>query len=253
VSAYRISEVAERSGIPTTTLRYYEDVGIVPAPERTAAGYRVYDERTLARLRFIASAKQLGLSLDEVRALVKVWEGDECAPVQQEMARLVDAKIFDLARRSAELAGFADELQRIAARLRVEPHAGPCDDTCACGRVEATAPALSPVAFATQSPAGGPPIVCTLTSPEAVAQRVRDWQRLLAKVVAREALDGGVRLRFPSGAELAAEVVQLGSAEVECCSWIDFTIRLGTDSTTLEVRAPSEGQDVLASLFGTAS
>jgi DNA-binding transcriptional MerR regulator len=146
VSAYRISEVAERTGIPATTLRYYEDIGIVPPSQRTTAGYRVYDDRTLARLSFIANAKQLGLTLDEVRSLVQLWDADECAPVQQEMARLVDAKIFDVARRSGELAAFANELQLIAARLRSEAHPGPCDDTCACASVGSAAPAPSPVA-----------------------------------------------------------------------------------------------------------
>jgi DNA-binding transcriptional MerR regulator len=112
----------------------------VPAPERTSTGYRFYDDRTLARLRFIAGAKHLGLSLDEVRALVRLWEGDECAPVQIEMARLVDAKHFDLVRRTGELVAFANELQLIAARLRGEPHSGPCDDTCACGTIAAAGP-----------------------------------------------------------------------------------------------------------------
>lgn len=253
VGAYRISEVAERTGIPATTLRYHEDVGIVPAPERTAGGYRLYDDRTLARLRFISGAKQLGLSLDEVRALVKLWEVDECAPVQQEMARLVDAKIFDLARRTDELVAFANELQLIAARLRAEPHAGPCDGTCACGTIEAAAPAASPVAFVKAPMPTEAVIACTLTGDDDVAQRVDDWQRLLAQVVTREALDDGLRLEFPSGGELAAEAARLASAEVECCSWIDFTIRLGVDSTILEVRAPAAGQELLTSVFGVAS
>jgi hypothetical protein len=97
------------------------------------------------------------------------------------------------------------------------------------------------------------PIACTLTNPEDVNQRVADWQRLLANVVVREPLEDGLRLGFPASAELAAEVARLVSAEVECCSWVDFTIRLGVDSTTLEVRAPAAGQDILSALFDVAS
>src|SRR3954452_9182954 len=97
MQANRISDVAERTGIPATTLRYYEHIGLITAPARTEAGYRVYDDRTVERLAFVARAKQLGLSLDDVRTLVALWDGDECAPVQHEMARLVDAKILETA------------------------------------------------------------------------------------------------------------------------------------------------------------
>ncbi len=62
--SYRIAEVAERSGFPAATLRYYERVGLLPEPSRTAAGYRDYDDRTLERLAFIARAKRLGCSLE---------------------------------------------------------------------------------------------------------------------------------------------------------------------------------------------
>ena len=63
----RISEVSERTGFSGPTLRYYEQIGLLPAPERTGAGYRVYGDRDVARLDFIARAKRLGCSLDEIR------------------------------------------------------------------------------------------------------------------------------------------------------------------------------------------
>ncbi len=53
----RIAEVAARSGFSTPTLRYYEDIGLMPAAERTDAGYRSYDDTALKRLRFISRAK----------------------------------------------------------------------------------------------------------------------------------------------------------------------------------------------------
>jgi hypothetical protein len=98
-----------------------------------------------------------------------------------------------------------------------------------------------------------PVVACTLTGADDVAQRVDDWQRLLSRVVARETIDGGLLVRLPAGADLAAEVARLSAAEVECCSWIDFTIRVTVDATILEVRAPAAGQDTLASVFGAAS
>ncbi|MFM9700927.1 MerR family transcriptional regulator [Streptomyces europaeiscabiei] len=62
----RISQLAERSGVPATTLRFYEDAGLLPA-DRTPSGYRVYGEDAVERLAFISSAKLLGLALNEIR------------------------------------------------------------------------------------------------------------------------------------------------------------------------------------------
>lgn len=66
----RIGEAAQRSGVTTKTIRYYESIGLVAEPPREPSGYRSYGEADVSRLRFIASAKQLGLTLDEIRDLL---------------------------------------------------------------------------------------------------------------------------------------------------------------------------------------
>ena len=53
-ATYRIKEIADRSGFTPPTLRYYEEIGLLPAPARTSSGYRTYDDTTLTRLAFIA-------------------------------------------------------------------------------------------------------------------------------------------------------------------------------------------------------
>ena len=63
-TGYRITDVAERTGFTPATLRYYEQIGFLPASTRTAAGYRVYDDSGLDRLGFVARAKQLGCTLE---------------------------------------------------------------------------------------------------------------------------------------------------------------------------------------------
>ena len=75
--AVRISDVAARSGLPATTLRYYESVGLIDAP-RGLNGYRDFDESVLERLAFIAVAKQLGMSLPEIADLLAVVNRDSC-------------------------------------------------------------------------------------------------------------------------------------------------------------------------------
>jgi MerR family copper efflux transcriptional regulator len=254
MSGHRISEVARRTGFSATTLRYYDDIGLVTASDRSEAGYRLYDDRALDRLAFIARGKQFGLNLEEVRELVGLWDGAECAPVQQRMAGLVDSKIADTQERISQLVAFGHELQLIAARLRSEPHPGPCDDTCVCLAETSQASTAEPIALTVgPNDPDRPAIVCTLSGTDAIAGRVDEWQGLLATATGREAIDGGVRLQFPAGAATAAELARLAAAEQECCSFFDFTVRLASGGTALEVRAPADARDVVASLFGMGS
>ena len=87
VTSYRIKEVAERSGFSAPTLRYYEVIGILPEPARTSSGYRSYDDATFDRLAFIARAKQLGCTLEEIADLTMAWEGGRCGPIRSGFAR----------------------------------------------------------------------------------------------------------------------------------------------------------------------
>ena len=67
-----IGEVAERSGVPARTIRFYEQRKILGTPSRSSGGYRMYSERTLAELAFIRRAQQLGFSLDEIREILSL-------------------------------------------------------------------------------------------------------------------------------------------------------------------------------------
>src|SRR5687768_513240 len=129
----RIAEVAERTGVPATTLRYYEDIGLLAPAERTANGYRAYSERDVERLRFITGAKQLDISLDDLRELVRAWDGEDCGDVQERMAEVVAARLAETQGRLVDLVELAAQLQSAAARLAATPtrHGGACDDGCA--------------------------------------------------------------------------------------------------------------------------
>jgi DNA-binding transcriptional MerR regulator len=77
---YQIGEVTERVGLSLRTVRYYEEVGLVVPPERTAGGFRLYTEDDIERLIMAKELKPLGFSLDEVRTmldLITQVEGDE--------------------------------------------------------------------------------------------------------------------------------------------------------------------------------
>lgn len=139
MGSYRISEVASRTGFPTSTLRFYEQVGVISGTERSPAGYRLYDDRAIERLQFISRAKQLGLSLEEITALAELWDADACAPVQDRLIDIVDQKARQVAQQIAELTEFAAQLEEVRTRLSATAVEGPCTDSCGCGPVEPVA------------------------------------------------------------------------------------------------------------------
>ena len=109
-SVLTIGELAARAGVTPEAIRYYEREGVVPPAARAGAGrYRRYGEADAERLHFIRRARDLGFSLDEVRELLAVADGDQarsCAEVDR-IARahlaVVDAKMTQLAALRTEL------------------------------------------------------------------------------------------------------------------------------------------------------
>ena len=67
-----ISKAAKRAGVSAPTIRYYEEIGLLSSPSRTAAGYRRYAESTVEELRFIRKAQALGFSLDEIGEILQL-------------------------------------------------------------------------------------------------------------------------------------------------------------------------------------
>jgi DNA-binding transcriptional MerR regulator len=128
----RISQLAERSGFRPSALRYYEQVGLLEAAERTPAGYRMYEESAVPRLQFIDRAKQLGLPLEEIRELIAVWDGGQCVHVRDRLARRITAKSGEVRSRIRELTGFAAQLDAACAELAGPAPDGPCGPGCGC-------------------------------------------------------------------------------------------------------------------------
>src|SRR5262245_974354 len=201
-----IADVARRSGFTPATLRYYEEIGVLPAPPRTDGGYRTYDERTLERLAFISRAKQLGCSLDEIAELSVAWDGGECGPVQDRLRRLVAEKLSAAQSEIVELMTLTAELRTAAAALERHRPIGPCDDSCGCvtgDPVEAESIAIA--LTVKPQPDAEVPIACTLEA-GGVRDRLAEWNALLAdksdllaSAVTRTAIPGGVRLVFSAG------------------------------------------------------
>jgi MerR family transcriptional regulator, copper efflux regulator len=241
----RISQLAERSGVPATTLRFYESAGLLSA-ERTPSGYRSYGEDAVRRLAFIGAAKHLGLPLEEIVELLTVWQGGACAEVRADLRPRIAARLAESERCATELAAFTASLRSALAHLDALPdRATPCDPECGFLSHRAATPARGAAVDVVLSPERRPntPVVaCSLTG-EGVTERVEQWRSALAGA-SRVEIPGGLRLTVPS--ERFAALAELASAEQDCCPFFDFRFHLDGRDLHIEVRAPAEAADLLA-------
>ena len=104
-----IGEIAKQTGLTTQAIRYYEQEGLVPKPERTHTGYRMYRAEALVRLNFIRTARTLGFALDEIKEILRMAAAGRapCSRVREMLAN----KLEELNRRIAELQRFREELR----------------------------------------------------------------------------------------------------------------------------------------------
>lgn len=126
----RIGEVAVVSGMKPKTIRFYEEMGLLPPPSRNAAGYRMYTMRDVDRLRFIQKAKGVGLSLEEIRSITALRNRGEvpCAEVRT----LIEQKLVDI---RAQIAALVD-LEKELTELQKESDQVPTCDECFCEIIE---------------------------------------------------------------------------------------------------------------------
>ena len=105
-----VSVVADRVGLSPDAVRYYERLGLLPPPARSAGGYRLYDEAAVERLRFVKGAQRVGLRLREIGELLEVVDRGQCPcghteVLLRERLTEVDAELARLGALRATLAG----------------------------------------------------------------------------------------------------------------------------------------------------
>ena len=110
-----IGDLAERCGVSRDTLRFYERERLLTPPRRSAAGYRLYEETHAARVRFIRRAQATGLTLDDIRELLRVQQLRTPETCRRVATRL-RARIEVLDRKIAELEAFRGELAQAVAQ-----------------------------------------------------------------------------------------------------------------------------------------
>jgi DNA-binding transcriptional MerR regulator len=108
-----IGELANETGVKVVTIRYYEQIGVLPAPVRTTGNYRAYDKGHAQRLRFIRRCRDLGFSLDQVRELFRL--STENTPSCADVCRIAERHLKAIEAKLADLNRLASELRRITA------------------------------------------------------------------------------------------------------------------------------------------
>src|SRR5436305_631786 len=127
--AIQIGELSHRTGCNIETIRYYERIGVLPRPPRSASRYRLYDTSDVDRLRFVRRSRELGFALEQVRTLLalSVDQGqDICAEVRQ----LAEGHLADVRAKIADLHAMERVLSDAVRR---------CDagDSAGCALIEA--------------------------------------------------------------------------------------------------------------------
>ncbi|MCF8890668.1 mercury resistance transcriptional regulator MerR1 [Priestia megaterium] len=98
---FRVGELADKCGVNKETIRYYERLGLIPEPERTEKGYRMYSQQTIDRLHFIKRMQELGFTLNEIDKLLGVVDRDEVKC--RDMYDFTVIKIEDIQRKIEDL------------------------------------------------------------------------------------------------------------------------------------------------------
>ncbi|SFO31093.1 DNA-binding transcriptional regulator, MerR family [Pseudonocardia ammonioxydans] len=238
---YRISQLAERVGLPATTLRYYEARGLLPA-QRTAGGYRSYDDHDIERVRFIATTKNLGLSLTRIRDLLRVRENGACRDVRDRLLPLIAEQLAELEARAQDLHELRRHLTAAQDRLRTLPaREVPCDPGCRAVMGERAGSSGLP------ADAGGTaPIACSLPAADH-APRLARWRAVLAGAVPRQLDDATLRVDIPP--ERIGEVAVLLVDEVACCPFFRFSLTVTHGGAYLDATAPAGAGPLLDELF----
>lgn len=114
---FTIGALSKKAGVNIETIRYYEKIGVMPKPARSAGGNRVYDEQQVKRLSFIRRSRELGFSLDEIRELLRMVDENtftcaEIAALSQKHLDDIKAKIKDLKKIERHMKGMLSQCSK---------------------------------------------------------------------------------------------------------------------------------------------
>ncbi len=127
-----IGDLATETGVKPRTIRFYGKKGLLPRPQRSESGYRLYAKEDITLLHLIRSARSLGLSIRDVRELMATAQHDSCASFQGQVARLIVDKLEQVETNIREMEALKEDLQTAMGNLN---HAA---EGCESGVLECT-------------------------------------------------------------------------------------------------------------------
>jgi len=125
-----IRELAQQTGVPAKTIRYYESIGLLPRPRRAANNYRQYAPTDIERLRFIASARSLGFSLDDISEILAARDKG-LAPCQRVLDTIAQ-RLNEIDRHIADLLSLRDALKQLHTEGAILPLDDLRGEHCIC-------------------------------------------------------------------------------------------------------------------------
>jgi DNA-binding transcriptional MerR regulator len=134
---FTIGQLAKAAGAAAKTIRYYEEVGVLPAPSRMASGYRQYDASSVQRVRFIRRARALGLPLRDLKTLMATLNGGSRPALRPRLLALVREQLSAVKHRIAELQLLQRELEQVFQRPPASAHERRAQG-CRCLDIEST-------------------------------------------------------------------------------------------------------------------
>ena len=111
-----ISAASKAAGLPAKTVRYYADIGLVPAPARSESGYRSYDGNAVRKLVFVRRAREFGFSIAECRELLGLYEDRQRSSA--DVKRIATRRLDEIALKQKELQSLHDELAHLVDACR---------------------------------------------------------------------------------------------------------------------------------------
>ncbi len=134
-----VGQLARATGVPAKTIRYYEQVDVLPALRRSATGYRQYAQRDVHRLLFIRRARALGLSLPSIKALLAELDSEQCLAMRPRLKHLVTEQLRTVRQQITEFQLLEQQLAQVLQRLLTAP---PSDHAEGCRCLDIEAPSV---------------------------------------------------------------------------------------------------------------
>jgi DNA-binding transcriptional MerR regulator len=249
-----IHELAQRTGVSTKTIRYYESVGLLPCPQRASNHYRLYTEADVELLRFIVGARSLGYPVTEIAQFLAA-RNDGSLPCQQVLVSL-SARLQEIERRIADLQAVRATLEQIQQEATSHPQPPACDDQCVCHLltiVTANRQEESTMMREKQTDEKQSALACNPTALEATGreQHFNTAKQVFAAVLERRELPDGYAFRLSEEHTTIPQVAEFITNERRCCPFFHFMLSVEPQggAVWLTLTGPEGAKETFETLF----